>query len=583
MSTRLSKGIFFLFLFLAIIPVFGQSANTSLRGTVKDPTGAVIPGAKINLVDNGTGLTFSAESNAAGEYQFAQIPPAKYTITITATGFGAQTKMAELLVNQPATIDFALTVTTTEEVLDVTAEAQTLNTTDASLGNSTNNATIQALPSETRNVPDLLSLQPGVLYLPPPSNPARTAAAARSTAAAPTRATSPSTASTTTTRSVDSPSTAYCARPRTRSKSSASPPATPTPTPAALPARRSAWSPSRAPTSSTVQSTSTTAPPFTVANDWFNKQAQLNSGQPKSSRQADPQHLRRRRRRSDHEGQALLLRQLRGHPPGRKRQQVTQVPDRRLPELASFTTRTRTATRWSLSPAQVAPSMLAVQICNTAAYTPGPGPNPNAFAYFKSMPAANGSTLGRWPQYRLLLLLVAHSEHSQHQYRAPRLHPICQAPHLRSRQSAEGDTVDYAEQFPGQGPSHVLDRQQQGHDLRRYLDDLVQIPGQRHSLRLYSARDSAIRRRLRGIMSIFAFLTPRPRKPAPPSSVFPSITSSTISAGVKGNHTIQSRRQLAPHSSESLLRFQLLQWRDHQSLLAQRESSGSQRISVCLS
>ncbi|MGH9595381.1 MAG: carboxypeptidase regulatory-like domain-containing protein, partial [Edaphobacter sp.] len=145
---------------------FAQSANTSLHGVVKDPTGALVPGAKITLVNNATGQSFSAVANSGGEYQLIQIHPAKYTITVTATGFGAQTKTAELLVAQSATINFALSVTTTQEVLNVTAEAQTINTSDAALGSSMDNSTIQSLPSETRNVPDLLSLQPGVFYLP---------------------------------------------------------------------------------------------------------------------------------------------------------------------------------------------------------------------------------------------------------------------------------------------------------------------------------------------------------------------------------------------------------------------------------
>jgi TonB dependent receptor len=58
-----------------------------------------------------------------------------------------------------------LTVQSTAVTVDVSGEAETLNTTDASIGNSVNNATIQALPMEGRNVTDLLSLQPGVLYL----------------------------------------------------------------------------------------------------------------------------------------------------------------------------------------------------------------------------------------------------------------------------------------------------------------------------------------------------------------------------------------------------------------------------------
>src|SRR5437773_9856166 len=81
------------------------------------------------------------------------------------TGFGTQSKGAELLVNQPATINFALSVQESKTTVEVSTEAQTINATDATIGNSVSNTTVQALPMEGRNVPDLLSLQPGVLYL----------------------------------------------------------------------------------------------------------------------------------------------------------------------------------------------------------------------------------------------------------------------------------------------------------------------------------------------------------------------------------------------------------------------------------
>lgn len=135
-----------------------QNATTSLRGVVKDPTGAVVPGATISVANKGSGQTLKATANGSGEYQLVQIPPATYTITVTATGFGAATKTAELLVNQPATVNFALSVTGNAEVVDVSAAAQTLNVTDASLGDAKNNEQIQAYPSETRNPADLLSL-----------------------------------------------------------------------------------------------------------------------------------------------------------------------------------------------------------------------------------------------------------------------------------------------------------------------------------------------------------------------------------------------------------------------------------------
>ncbi len=162
---RISVFALVLFLSLCSAASFAQNATTSLRGEVKDPTGAVVPGATIKLFDSATGQTLTTTSKSSGEYQLLQIPPAKYTITVTAEGFGSQVKAAELLVNQPATVNFALSVKSSNEVVDVTEATQTLNISDASMGQATNNATIQALPSETRNVPDLLSLQPGVLYL----------------------------------------------------------------------------------------------------------------------------------------------------------------------------------------------------------------------------------------------------------------------------------------------------------------------------------------------------------------------------------------------------------------------------------
>ena len=166
MTRRLFPVTVFLFLLVLAGTSFAQIATTSLRGVVKDPSGAVVPNAKITLTNAATGQVIGATSNAAGEYSFTQIPPAHYTIDVIATGFGDQKKAAELIVDQPATIDFTMTVKSLAEVVNVSAEAQTLNTTDASLGGSMNNALIQALPSETRNVPDLLSLEPGVLYLP---------------------------------------------------------------------------------------------------------------------------------------------------------------------------------------------------------------------------------------------------------------------------------------------------------------------------------------------------------------------------------------------------------------------------------
>src|SRR3954468_614338 len=133
------------FILTTSLSLSSQTATTSLRGTIKDPSGALVAGANVTLTNNATGQSSTLTTNTAGQYVFSQIPPAKYIITATAAGFGDQRKTAELLVNQPATIDFFLSVQTNTVTVDVSAETQTLNITDASLGNAADNAQIQAL------------------------------------------------------------------------------------------------------------------------------------------------------------------------------------------------------------------------------------------------------------------------------------------------------------------------------------------------------------------------------------------------------------------------------------------------------
>jgi hypothetical protein len=145
--------------------VHGQQATTSLSGTITDVSGALLPGATVTITRGATGETRKTTASSRGLYRFEQLDPGTWTIKVSAMGFGDQTKAGELLVSNPANIDFKMTLQSVAQTVDVTAETTTLNTSDATLGNAVNNATIQSLPMEDRNVPDLLSLQPGVLYL----------------------------------------------------------------------------------------------------------------------------------------------------------------------------------------------------------------------------------------------------------------------------------------------------------------------------------------------------------------------------------------------------------------------------------
>ena len=151
--------------FLLPVALFAQQATTSLSGTVADSAGGVLPGVQVTITRAANGEVLSTTTNARGEYQFSQLAPGTWTVTVHAKGFADQSKVGNLLVSEPATIPFAMSVSAVSETVNVSAETETLNTSDATLGNAVSNKTIEALPMEDRNVPDLLSLQPGVLYL----------------------------------------------------------------------------------------------------------------------------------------------------------------------------------------------------------------------------------------------------------------------------------------------------------------------------------------------------------------------------------------------------------------------------------
>ena len=141
-----------------------QNPTTSLRGNISDISGAMIQGAQVSLLDSRNGFTQGRTAGPGGDYQFPQLPPGNYRVTVTATGFAAQSHSIELVIDQPATLNFSLAVESAATTINVNGRAPALDTSDAKMGSAFNSVTIEALPVEG-DIPDLLSLQPGVLYL----------------------------------------------------------------------------------------------------------------------------------------------------------------------------------------------------------------------------------------------------------------------------------------------------------------------------------------------------------------------------------------------------------------------------------
>lgn len=167
--TQHQRGCFFSRLVLGVMlllmssgVVWGQ-AHTSLSGVVTDPTGSVVVGATVILTDVRTGATRTATTNQDGAFEFPQLRPGIYRVRVEMQGFKSIVQdNLQLLVNTPTKLDLQFEeVGEIVETVEVTGEV-IVNTSDASVGNSFSEVQVRELPLLTRNVVQLLSLQPGV-------------------------------------------------------------------------------------------------------------------------------------------------------------------------------------------------------------------------------------------------------------------------------------------------------------------------------------------------------------------------------------------------------------------------------------
>jgi hypothetical protein len=108
-------------------PMFAQAPTGRLHGQVTDPTGAVIPGASVT-VKNSSGLVVAAQSGGAGEYEFRNLAPGKYTVTVIAKGFAPATQEVEIVAGQAKKADIALEIVVKEENIDVQSDAAKVST-----------------------------------------------------------------------------------------------------------------------------------------------------------------------------------------------------------------------------------------------------------------------------------------------------------------------------------------------------------------------------------------------------------------------------------------------------------------------
>ena len=155
----------FVFIFaLSFFSVLGQGTRGSIRGTVTDPNGAVVPNATVRLIDATRGAEVrTTTAGSDGTYQFLEIEPARYNIVASAANF-TETRLVDVTVepNRNLVLDIALTVAGVAGEVTVTAGVELVDRETPTLGTTVDRRRVEGLPLNGRNVLDLALLQPGV-------------------------------------------------------------------------------------------------------------------------------------------------------------------------------------------------------------------------------------------------------------------------------------------------------------------------------------------------------------------------------------------------------------------------------------
>src|SRR5438128_8664764 len=153
---------------LAVLALLGQmfaqgGATGAITGTVQDPSGAVVAGAEVRIVNQDTGvLTRTTKTDGNGSFTATLLPVGTYTLSVTSPGF-QEAKFTDIAVRITETtrMEAKLRPVAVQEKIEVQAQVQTVETSTATTGQAIESRTIRDLPLATQNFHQLLSLSTG--------------------------------------------------------------------------------------------------------------------------------------------------------------------------------------------------------------------------------------------------------------------------------------------------------------------------------------------------------------------------------------------------------------------------------------
>src|SRR6267143_1927793 len=156
-----------LVLLLFSFALFGQGNFGRILGRVTDPTGAVLPGATINILDTQRGLARTVTTDEAGQYNAPALNPGKYTVRVEFPGFKTLDRENVVVeVGQEIRADLTIEPGQQSETVTVNEAIPLVDTTSGTLGGVLANAAINDMPLNGRNYQNLLNLIPGVMIQP---------------------------------------------------------------------------------------------------------------------------------------------------------------------------------------------------------------------------------------------------------------------------------------------------------------------------------------------------------------------------------------------------------------------------------
>ena len=163
-ATRLAAHLFIAA--VACSTAFGQGFGT-IVGTVSDPSGAVIPGAKVTITNEATSTARDTKTNGQGYYVVPSLRPATYTLSVDAQGFAAATRKGiQLQADESATINVVVSVQQSTQAVEINAQAATVNTTTSTVSDVVDQRRVVDLPLNGRNAASLLLVVAGATPAP---------------------------------------------------------------------------------------------------------------------------------------------------------------------------------------------------------------------------------------------------------------------------------------------------------------------------------------------------------------------------------------------------------------------------------